>query len=150
EYKQSALDTLLLEQIKKEKPDIIQFEQINAIYAVKHLIPHLKKLGIILVLDEHNVEYIAFQQSLRSVSLIKKIVGKIISANFTKIEGEMVKTVNHVLACSDIDKQYFASIIKAQNISVIPNGVDYKYFQNPKTSNKNTLLFMGGTSYPPN
>lgn len=152
EYELSGLANLLLNIVNKEKPDIIQIEQLNAYYAIRKIITYLKNKNIKIILDQHNIEYIAFSEGIKSMTYIKKILGFHILSNLKKIEINALKNVDHILVCSDVEQSFYKKSFKLENITVIPNGVDFNYFKQtlPVSLNGNTLLFMGGCSYPPN
>jgi len=150
EYKESGITNVLLNKINEEHPDIIQLEMINAYYVIEDIIPFIKENNIKIVLDAHNVEQTAFKEAIKVFSLIKKIVGKWIFSIFAKIENKAAKSVDHIFTCSDLDKAYFENVVSADKITVIPNGVDITFFRPKKQVLENTLLFMGGTQYPPN
>jgi polysaccharide biosynthesis protein PslH len=150
EYRVSGIANVLLNKINEEHPDIIQLEQINAYYAIKDIIPFIKEKNIKIILDAHNVEQVAFKESLKIFPLIKRAIGKWILPNFAKIENNVAKSVEHIFTCSDTDKAHFADIVNTEIITVIPNGTDTVFFRSEKTVLENTLLFMGGVYYPPN
>ncbi|MGA3292208.1 MAG: glycosyltransferase family 4 protein [Candidatus Microgenomates bacterium] len=150
EYKESDIANVILDKIKEENPDIIQLEQINAYYAIKDIIPRIKERNIKIVLDAHNVEQVAFKETLGVFNLLKKTVGKWILPNLEQIENEAAKSVDYIFTCSNTDKKYFANIVNAKKISVIPNGADSVFFRPKKQVLENILLYMGQASYPPN
>ncbi len=150
EYEMSGIANLLLNKIKKEKPDIIHIEQLNTYYAIRKIIPYLRRNNIKIILGQHNVEHIAFSEGIKSMTMVKKLLGKFIKSNFIHFEYEALTNVDHILVCSEIDKKYFQNKLNLDNITVIPNGVDCNYFTSKPFVNENNLLFMGGASYPPN
>lgn len=150
EYKETGIKKVLLKKINEVHPDIIQLEQINAYYAIKDIIPFIKKKNIKIVLDAHNVEEIAFKEAFKVFSFFKKTIGKWILPNFVKIEIKAIKSVDQIFTCSDTDKRYFANTVNTKRITVIPNGADTKFFRSRKQVLENILLFMGGANYPPN
>jgi polysaccharide biosynthesis protein PslH len=150
EYEKSTLSQLLLKQIKIKRPDIIHLEQLHSYYAIRKIIPTLKKMNIKIVLDEHNIEYIAFKEGTRSMQIVKRLLGKYVQGNLWAEEMKAIKDSHYTFVCSDEEKKYILSQLKNKRIDVIPNGVDCDYFTTDKSNCTNTLLFMGGTSYPPN
>lgn len=150
EYEISGIADLVLKKIRKEKPDIIHIEQLNTYYAIRKIIPYLKRNNIKIIFGQHNVEHVAFSEGIKSMPMIKKLLGKFLLSNFIHLEYEALNNVDHILVCSEIDKKYFQNKLNLNNITVIPNGVDCNYFSSTPFINENSLLFMGGVSYPPN
>jgi len=150
EYRGSGLGLILLRKINEEQPNIVQIETLNAYYAIIDILPIIKEKNIKIIFDAHNVEQIAFEESIKVFNLIKKIIGRWILPNFIKIENKAIKSVDYVFTCSDIDKAFFEKLVNSKIITVIPNGVDLMFFMPNKQVVGNTVLFMGKASYPPN
>lgn len=149
-FDNNKLSEVLLNQVFISKPDIIQLQQITAYYAIRKIIPKLKEMGIKLILDEHNVENIAFLESISSMNLIQQMLGRYILPSYKKMEVKALKDMHHIFACSYIDKNELSNYTDHKRITIIPNGVDCSYFRyEPNVLSKN-ILFMGGTQYPPN
>lgn len=149
-YDNNKLSAIILEKVLINKPDIIQIQQITAYYAIRNIIPDLKDMGIKLVLDEHNVEHIAFIESLSSMNKVQRIFGRYIFPSYKKMEIKAINDMDHVLVCSLIDKRELSQYIDQKKIATIPNGVDCRYFNYQPNPVSKDVLFMGGTQYPPN
>ena len=69
-------------------------------------------------------------------------------------EKRMVDRADLILCCSEIDRNYLATLTKASKgkIKVISNGVDTEYFQSDSDSNSKVkgILFTGTAGYWPN
>lgn len=150
EYRESDIARILLNKINEEQPDIIQVETINAYYAIKHIVPIIKEKNIKIILDAHNVEQVAFKESLNDFNFLKKTIGKWILPNFSRIENIATQSVDCIFTCSDTDRKFFMNFVSTKKITVIPNGADTSYFRSEKQVNVNTIFFMGGANYPPN
>ena len=149
-FDNNKLSEVLLNQVFISKPDIIQLQQITAYYAIRKIIPKLKEMGIKLILDEHNVENIAFLESISSMNLIQQMLGRYILPSYKKMEVKALIDMHYVLACSDIDKKILSKYISQKNFTTIPNGVDCNYFKYKPNAASHKILFMGGIQYPPN
>ncbi|MBI5122780.1 DUF2206 domain-containing protein [Candidatus Roizmanbacteria bacterium] len=84
EYELSHIEKLILKKLKEKKPDVVHIEQLNTFYAIRKIIPYLKKQNITIILDQHNVENIAFSEGIRSMPLIKRLLGKLILTNIKR------------------------------------------------------------------
>ncbi|MFV0438589.1 MAG: glycosyltransferase [Desulfopila sp.] len=108
--------------------------------------------GCNLVLDEHNVESALLKRRVKNEKkFVSKLFYKIQQQRLERFEKDVTSKVDHILACSDIDKDLLSSF-SATPITVIPNGVDIEFFR-PATQNletKNSLVFVGGLDWFPN
>lgn len=66
-----------------------------------------------------------------------------------KYENEVFDLFKHKIIISEQDRDLIPHPNKFE-IQVIPNGVDFEYFQPKDTAKKYDLLFNGNMSYPPN
>ena len=148
QYRDSNLSKKLTEICKLSLPDYVQVEQLNAYYAI---IPALDGLHgkSIIILDAHNVEQKALRDGIKMFNPIKKLIGYYILPRFSKLENNASLSVDAVLCCSYDDATFFRNIGCSQVIEV-PNGVDCSYYRIETHPLTDTLLFMGGTTYPPN
>lgn len=110
----------------------------------------LKRAGIPLVYDAHNVEYDRFRQ-----------MGQPARAALVRIaETRMLMHSQAVLAVSQEDAQIFAQLYGNHRLTLLPNGVDVEKFSpgpsSPELSHKygldgrHVLLFFGALDYHPN
>lgn len=150
QFRKSGLGLKLAEICRQSPPDIIQFEEINAYYAVE---PYLQAIvqgsSAITILDAHNVEQNALAAAFRSFGLAKRLMGWSILPFFRKLEDQTALKVDGLLCCSEEDAEYFRKL-GAPQVAMIPNGVDCDYFHAQEPTIAPELLFMGGASYPPN
>lgn len=144
--KQTKLNDNALVQLKKV--DAIQIQEMLSYHVVEK---YLKELECKLILDTHNIDYERFLSETNNKGLINKYLGKVISKKVKEIEINAVKKMDHILVCSEKEKEYFSSYIDKRKVSVIPNGVDCKKFiKSNSEAESNIILFMGLLSYAPN
>lgn len=148
-YKMSALGETVAREAAKNNPHFIQFEQTNAYYAVGDQMDSLSNKATTLILDAHNVEQVAFEHSLKTFGVLKRLVGRYVLSGVKRTEDSAGLHADTVLCCSDEDRRYFETL-GAKSTTVVPNGVDCVYFSNLSADAEQSLLFMGGTGYPPN
>lgn len=68
-----------------------------------------------------------------------------------RIERAYLARADHVLAVSETDREFFAKIVPAAKITVIPTGVDVDYFHASDTpENPSELVFTGAMDWLPN
>lgn len=151
-FRRSGLSASLLRAARRERPDILQLEQVHAAYAAWPVLRRLRRRGVKIVLDEHNVEALAFEGSLPLFSAPKRAVGRWIAPRFRRFEAKALRRSHLVLCCSEVDESILRRM-GAKTVAVIPNGVDSAAFALGRTvpeAARPTALFMGGMSYPPN
>lgn len=149
QYRRSALRNLLTNRLKHSVPNYIQLEQVNGYYAVKPLLEKVRKKGVRIILDAHNVEQVALKGSMKTFSFFKCLAGNYILPNYRRIEDKIGASADIVFTCSEHDSKHFKTLGNL-NTYTIPNGVDIEYFVPMDDSTENTILFMGGLNYPPN
>lgn len=132
------------------KSDIIQLEQLDSFFLTESYFEKLKKRGSKIVLDEHNIDYIRLKAELDKSNLLKRFLGYLILRNFKNEEIRALKKVDHIFACSEVDKNYFTKYVPKDKVTVVPNGVDCDYFKPTNITKENNILFMGLLSYAPN
>ena len=110
------------------------------------------------VLNEHNVywELLDFP----SYTLKDWLYGLFASKRGKDIEIMALRDSNHVLVCSERDKRVLSENVQdiEDKITIIPNCVDFIQYMtylehHPRQANESdkiTVLFTGGLSYPPN
>ena len=98
-----------------------------------------------------------FQQASRhSHSFFGRFITRFELARTRKAEGELICSFNHTLVTSATDRKALLELAPARKhprpISVLPNGVDLKYFRpNPQVAREPaTLVFSGKMSYHAN
>lgn len=149
DYRFSGLSDSVLSYLKETKPDIILLEELFAYDAIARIMPFLKSKAKI-ILDAHNVEYKTFMESISTFSPVKYLAGRYIASRLLSIEIKAARNVHHIFTCSKIDKSFFSDATHPDKITVIPNGVDCSKFTPEPLVAEHTLIFLGGTYYPPN
>lgn len=148
DFKAGGLDRIFIDACVEKIPGTVYLSQMHSYYVVRKYIPWLKKNGVKIVLDCHNIEYKLLKETSEIFSFFKRILGKILSIRMKMLEIEAVKNSDIILACSESDKEFFVKYNK--NTFVVPNGVDVELYKDIAPSSENSIIFMGGTGYPPN
>jgi glycosyltransferase involved in cell wall biosynthesis len=98
-----------------------------------------------------------FQQASRqSQSFFGRFVTRLELSRTRRAEGSLICSFNHALVTSGLDKKALLELapagVQPRPISVLPNGVDMKYFKpNPAIERESaTLVFTGKMSYHAN
>ena len=147
-FKDSGLGTVFRKRCEESLPEVVQIEQLQAYYCIRPHIPWLKERGVKIIFDCHNVESMLFQESLGIFSFPKKLVGVFLVPNLKKMEIEAAMLADTVLACSESDAHFFK--MHNAHTRIVPNGVDCSEFENITRGSTPTLIFIGGSAYPPN
>jgi polysaccharide biosynthesis protein PslH len=150
DFRSSGVGDVFRKACEKSLPDVVHIEGLQAYYCIRPHIPWLKRQGVKIVLDCHNIEHQLFQSTLESFSLTKRFIGKFLAPNLKRLEIEAAEQSDAVFCCSASDAGFFKSHNPATH--VIPNGVDCSYFQPAvKTRSANPgIIFIGIVGFPPN
>lgn len=148
EYRFSGLGKKIRAATENDLPDAIQLEQIGAYYIIRPHLSYLKKRGIKIILDAHNVEAEAFKGAIANFPLPKKLVGKFLLSRLRNLEIEAARNADAVFACSNTDAEYFKKY--NSHVYTIANGVDCDAFQPAEDKQGSEIIFIGGTQYSPN
>jgi glycosyltransferase involved in cell wall biosynthesis len=148
DHQRSGLGSALRAACEESLPDIVHIEQLDGYFSIRKEIPWLKRRGVKIVFDCHNVEYRAFADSLQISPLPKRLLGGLLLARLKRLEIEATKKSDLVIACSSKDAEFFAQY--NEHTFVVPNGVDCAQFPPHDEAPDLPLVFMGGVEYPPN
>lgn len=148
EYALSGIGDMFRAACEDTLPDIVHIEQVTAYYCVLPHIAWLQARGVKVVLDAHNVESSLFESSLKIFSSLKRIAAKFLLPTLERLEISAAKKSDSIIVCSLDDASFFKKY--NQSVQVVPNGVDTVEFLPVKKKRGQTLIFIGGTEYPPN
>lgn len=139
--------------MKKEINRILEEKTIDLIFCDSlYQAPYVSLNGNMKVLCEHNIESMIIYRYLK---LEKNIFKKIYAwTEFLKMRGyehKMWKSFDRCFVVSEKDRAMMGSRINKENIGVIPNGVDTKYFSPQNTESKPfSLIYTGQLNWHPN
>ena len=148
EHARSGIGEALRAACENELPDVVHIEQLDGYFSIRRHIPWLKRRGVKIVLDCHNVEYRAFRDSLSISPLHKRLLGALLVPRLRQLEIEAATRADAVIACSKQDAAVFARY--CPRTRVVANGVDCSQFPPHTGEARPSLVFMGGVEYPPN
>jgi sugar transferase (PEP-CTERM/EpsH1 system associated) len=68
-----------------------------------------------------------------------------------RVEQAYLRSADHVLAVSEVDRKFFSQFIEPSKITVIPTGVDIDFFEPAQSAMEgNILVFTGSMDWIPN
>jgi sugar transferase (PEP-CTERM/EpsH1 system associated) len=132
--------------LQKESYDVIICDFLFAAGVIPWQIPCPK------VLFTHNVEAVIWK---RHYEVARNPLWKLMCWReyraVARAERQFVERADHVLAVSDVDRDWFSRFVKPSKITVIPTGVDTCYFQPAAVAERPGLLvFTGAMDWMPN
>lgn len=136
----------LAELLAKERFDLVLADFLNA----SAVLP--TNLKVPVVVFTHNVETLIWK---RHYEVEQRPVWKTMYGHeyrrMRAAERRYLSRADHVLTVSQTDKDFFSEYLNANNVSVIPTGVDTEFFK-PGTSavHENSLVFTGSMDWAPN
>jgi polysaccharide biosynthesis protein PslH len=108
-------------------------------------------LPIPKVLFTHNVEALIWK---RHYDVARNPLWKLLSwrewQTMSRAERTYLQAADHVLTVSQTDSDFFADIVPASKLTVIPTGVDIDRFQPLNNEIESTLVFTGSMDWLPN
>jgi len=128
--------------IKAKNPDHIYCQLIRTA-------EYVKDLKIPKTLDYQDVFSKGIERRLKKAKGIKKIIFKLEYKRLLKYEERIFDYFNNKTIISKPDQQLIPHHDK-EKIHIIPNGVDYGYFQPQKSEKVFDLVFTGNMGYAPN
>jgi glycosyltransferase involved in cell wall biosynthesis len=152
---QARMADELAQRVARKEFEIVHVEHLRGSrYAafLKSRFPHMP-----VVWDSVDCISHLFQQaSQQSQGFFGRFITRLELSRTRKAEGDLICRFNHAVVTSAMDKQALLELAPAQEqphpISVLPNGVDLKYFKpNPGLERETaTLVFSGKMSYHAN
>ncbi len=145
--KEANFDKIFLSKISKY--DVIQFEELSSYFALHK---HLRNVKAKLVLDTHNIDYVRFTSEIGKKNLTERLIGLLLANKLKRDEIRIAKTMDSVIVCSNIEKEYFSKYVSNRKVHIISNAVDTTRFKVniDRKRKSHTVLFMGLLSYAPN
>lgn len=132
-----AMKNVLGELLEKEKFDLIHVETF-------YVLQNLPKTEIPVVLAEHNIEYLVYKRFADRAPIFLKLPFYLDVLKMKKMESFFWQKANRLIAVSEDE----GKLMKRENVTVVPNGVDTKKFrvESGKLKDKNRIkkiLFIG-------
>jgi glycosyltransferase involved in cell wall biosynthesis len=143
---------LLTKYISSDLQKAIQSELNNHRFDLIHCdclypMPNIPKTNIPIVLVDVTIEYAIYQHFIDTLTGLKKIIAPILAIDVLKLkywETRYWKNTHTVVMFSADDQKFVSKVTKRQDIKIFLDGVDPKYFNIPKKSNKSrfpSILF---------
>jgi polysaccharide biosynthesis protein PslH len=129
--------------VEVEKPDAIFCQLVRMAEYVKD-INHVPK-----TLDYQDAFSKGLKRLARSSNLVKKIPVKMEWKRMEKYERKIFDAFDNKVIISEQDRKLIPHP-KHDEIKIIPNGVDLKYYVPLQREKKYDLIFAGNMNYPPN
>ncbi len=145
---QEAL-TALTEMLSRKPVDVIHFDHLHTAQwapVARTLCPNAR-----LVLDEHNVESALFERFEPLAPLPLRPLVRWQHRQVLRLEAQLLKQMDLVLACSAVDSQQLTSL-GARAVHVVPNGVRIASLQRAARplEQRNDVVFVGAMDWLPN
>ncbi|MEW6685356.1 MAG: glycosyltransferase family 4 protein [Candidatus Edwardsbacteria bacterium] len=140
------MENRIQEMTKRYKPDLIQVEHFHMAQPV---LKQKERLNIPLVLGEQGVEFVILERFLKTTkNLLLRLALHCELSRLKRYELKVSSIFDGCMEVSEEDKRLFLKAGARNNLYVIPNGVDFKYFQTPaevkrQTSHPPTIAFIG-------
>ena len=105
------------------------------------------------ILFQHNVETVLWDRMLASEpSWMRRLLYRVEAARMRKYECSSIRKFRHVIAVSEQDRTYMSQFMPAENISVVPTGVDLEQFRvaSGGQASEPLVVFTGTMNFEPN
>ncbi len=144
-------EDLILEVIKKEKPDLIHLE---TFYMAQSLLAVRDKIKIPIMLAKVDVEaQVYFRNAQQKKNPLLKLMGYIDAKKMLNYEVQVCQYFDKVTFASEVDRKLLTASLSKRKIKVatdlIPNGVDTNHYHPIKVKKyqKPTIVFLGNFRY---
>ncbi len=145
-YTHSDMYDYINEAVTRKEFDLIHIEPFYVFLSVP-------KTPIPLIVSEHNVEYEVYEKYASTLREPFAALMRTEAKRIRNTERECMKRADLIVTVSQSDKSTLSSIVPHTPITVVPNGVDTRYFQyksGKRTDNDFTFLFTGNMLWLPN
>jgi len=132
------------EELKREKYDIIHAENF-------YVMPHLPVTEIPILLTEQTILYRVYQHYVESLPWYLFWLRPILMIDIMKLRKEEVfywQAADYLAAVSEEDQAHISSLVPNKKIGVVPNGVDFQYYdQKIYRKNKEPTVLFGAADF---
>lgn len=138
----------LIEILNQFQPDVVQLE---GIYLCPYISAIRKHSKATIVLREHNIEYVLWQNIAENeINLWKKIYLRVQAKRVKKYEVRQFSRVDGIITFTPQDLSIIKSYSSGTPSKVIPFGIESKNLSIPDTVNTAAISFIGALDWIPN
>ena len=132
--------------IRDKKIDVLIIETLLMVKYAK------KASDILLILDEHNLEFVRAESRLAVANnMLARITDYLIMVRLRRFELMMIRRFDRCLVCSQEDRDILAGRTNGDLVIVVPNAVDTdQYLPRPAVPGGKKIAFLGTLWYEPN
>lgn len=142
----AELATAVRTQLHRAPPDVLHLEG-PSLAGLARLAP----AGTRTVLSAHDALSLRQDEfALFARSRLGRALHRMKAARERRFERRWYPRVGHVVVTSASDRDVLASVVPAERLTVIPNGVDLGYLDYRPEPVPDRLVFTGNMSWPPN
>ena len=138
--------------LQGEKFDLVQVEAIEMARYIPTVIESHRPPP--LIFDDINAEYLlqkrAFETDLRHLRWLGAAYSLIQWRKLRRYEAWACRRADQVVAVSEADKEALCLLVPGLPVSVVPNGVDTRYYQPGDGETDGSLVFTGKMDFRPN
>jgi glycosyltransferase involved in cell wall biosynthesis len=148
-FKSKAFETVLIEQLQKEKYDLIHLETLWVTPYVDIIRKHSKAK---IVLRSQNVEFMIWERLAEDAgSPLKKMYLKLLSKRLKKYELSLLNKYDAIATITELDSVVFKKMGCTIPIYHVPFGIDLeKYKMDTSTTEKPSVFHIGAMDWRPN
>jgi len=148
----SEFESKLKAFLQKENFDLVQMEAIEMARYIPTVIESHRPPR--LIFDDINAEYLlqkrAFETDLRHLRWLGAVYSLVQWRKLRRYEAWACRRVDQVVAVSEVDKGALRRLVPGLPVSVVPNGVDPRYYQPGEGESDGSLVFTGKMDFRPN
>ena len=148
----SEFESKLTALLQREKFDLVQVE---AIEMARHIPTVIESHGPPrLIFDDHNAEYLLqkriFESDLRHLRWLGAVYSLVQWLKLRRYEAWACRQADRVVAVSEADGEALRRLVPGFPATVVPNGVDTRYYQPVEVETDGSLVFTGKMDFRPN
>jgi len=148
----SEFETKIEALLQKENFDLVQVEAIEMARYIPMVIESPRPPR--LIFDDINAEYLlqkrAFETDLRLLRWLGALYSLIQWRKLRRYEAWACGRADQVVAVSEADREALGRLVPGLPVSVVPNGVDTRYYRPAEGESDGSLVFTGKMDFRPN
>jgi len=139
---------LLKEVLKKEKFDVVIIE---SLFMASYISTIRDYSSARIIYRSHNIEHLIWERlSFEEKNPFKKLYIKYLAETLKEFEVKCMDKFDHIIAMTDLDRDWYINHTTSSKISVVPISVKLKEMPVPSEKSFKSIFHLGSMDWMPN